>query len=69
VAKDHVVDRPPVNNMLDLQRMSAVKAMGERIRELQAEGCYAEADELLDEMSERIKAWRQSEASGEARSS
>ena len=50
---DHITPR----NLIDWQREAAFRSMGERARDLLAEGYVADADAMLDEMSARRDAW------------
>lgn len=52
---DHLTPR----NLIDLQRMAAVKAMGQRAKELYDEGYHVDGDRVLDELNERRRQWRQ----------
>jgi hypothetical protein len=53
------MDRPPVQNMIDLQRACAYKTMGEQARQALKDGYPQDADRILDEMAERRRAWEQ----------
>lgn len=44
-------------NLIDLQRQHAVTIMGDQARRLLAEGYAVEADRVLDELADRIRAW------------
>lgn len=44
-------------NLLDFQRESALRQMGEDAAALHAEGYTVDADRVLDEMTERRRAW------------
>lgn len=57
-----VWDHLPVQNLIDLQRLAALKQMGRRAKELYDEGYVADADRVLDEMNERRQAWNQEAA-------
>jgi len=56
-------DRLPVQNLIDLQRMAAIEQMGQKAKDLLAEGYPVEADKVLDEMIERKRSWT-AEANG-----
>jgi hypothetical protein len=49
----------PARNLLGLQRQAAVKATGRQVRALLAEGYDVDADQLLDELHQRIQSWKQ----------
>ena len=48
----------PVRNLIHLQRIAALKKMGQEAAALFAEGYAADADRVLDEMNERKRAWQ-----------
>jgi hypothetical protein len=52
----------PVRSLIDMQRQAAVQAMGAEIRRLYDEGYHVDADRMLDELSERIRGWREAQA-------
>lgn len=47
----------PVQNLVDLQRIAALKKMGQEAHDLHAQGYTADADRVLDEMNERRRRW------------
>ena len=44
-------------NLIDLQRDTAIDVMGQRARALLKEGYAVEADRVLDELSKRMHTW------------
>jgi hypothetical protein len=52
----------PIRSFIDMQRKAAVQAMGEQIVRLYDEGYHADADRLLDELSERLRGWCEEKA-------
>lgn len=52
-------DHMPVENLISLQRLAALKKMGQEAARLLAEGYTVEADRVLDEMIERKRSWEQ----------
>ena len=49
----------PVRNLIDLQRMAAVKAMGQQAKALYDEGYHVDGDRVLDELNDRRRQWRE----------
>jgi hypothetical protein len=56
----------PVHNLIWLQRIAALKKMGQEARELLEQGYAVDADRVLDEMNARRERWRD-EALGQDR--
>jgi very-short-patch-repair endonuclease len=52
----------PVRSLIDMQRQAAVQAMGAEIVRLYEEGYHVDADRMLDELSERLRGWREARA-------
>jgi hypothetical protein len=51
-------DHIPVTNLIWLQRIAALKKMGQEAHELFQEGYAVDADRVLDEMNARRERWR-----------
>lgn len=47
----------PARSLVDRQRQAALAEMGERARQLLADGYGVDADRVLDEMLERERSW------------
>lgn len=52
---DHMSPR----NLLALQRIAALRALGEEAKRLHDEGYPVDADRVLDEITERKRAWQE----------
>jgi hypothetical protein len=52
-------DHLSARNLVALQRIAALRVMGEEARRLLEEGYAVDADRLLDEMAERKRAWQE----------
>jgi hypothetical protein len=52
-------DHLSARNLVALQRIAALREMGEEARRLLEEGYAVDADRLLDEMAERKRAWQE----------
>lgn len=49
----------PVRSLIDKQRLAAVEAMGRRALALHEEGYPVDRDRVLDELSDRLRSWRE----------
>jgi hypothetical protein len=52
-------DHLSARNLVALQRIAALRAMGEEARQLLQEGYAVDADRVLDEIAERKRIWRE----------
>lgn len=52
---DHMTAR----SLVHLQRLAALRALGEEAKRLHDEGYTVDADRVLDEMLERKRAWQE----------